>query len=255
MTYRASRLPYVIKLLKGTLPKDMLELHEKYGPVVRVAPNELVFAEAAAWKDIMGHRPGKEEVAKWMPFYRPLDGIPVDIVSAGREEHAQLRRQIAHGFSDRSMREQEPIIKSYIDLLVQRLGENLKKGMPLDMTAWYNFTTFDVIGDLAFGEPFGCLQTSEYHPWIKAIFQSAKMGIVLQAANHFPTLKSFLLSLVTKSMNKKKGTFLQFGANLVQKRMQSGQQRSDLMEGLIAKASEWVSSPICTSAFPTDFSG
>jgi hypothetical protein len=27
-----------------------------------------------------------------------------------------------------------------------------------------NFLTFDIIGDLAFAEPFGCLQGSEYHP-------------------------------------------------------------------------------------------
>lgn len=132
----------------------MLDLHKKYGEVVRIAPNELAFANPAAWKDIMGHRgPGEEELTKWQDFYRPVKDIPTDIVNAGREEHAALRRVLAHGFSDKSMRAQQPIIKGYVDLLIQRLKENCEEGKKkVNLMAWYNFTTFDVIGDLAFGE-------------------------------------------------------------------------------------------------------
>ena len=30
---------------------------------------------------------------------------------------------------------------------------------------WYNLTTFDLIGDLAFGESFNGLETAEIHGW------------------------------------------------------------------------------------------
>jgi cytochrome P450 len=142
----------------GTLPFDMLDLHKRYGPVVRVAPNELAFSDAQAWRDIMGHRVGGggeagAEMEKWPNFYRPVADMPTDIVNAGREEHTLLRRTMAHGFSDRSMREQQPLIKSYIDLFIRRLREHGEGGnKAVDLAAWYNFTTFDVIGDLAFGE-------------------------------------------------------------------------------------------------------
>jgi cytochrome P450 len=149
---RATRLAYCYHLLHGTLPFDILALHKRYGPVVRIAPDELAFADATAWKDIMGHRAGGgEPFEKNTKFYRPFDFLPVDIVNAPREEHALLRRTMAHGFSDRSMREQQPIIKGYVDLLISRLKENCTKGK-VDIMAWYNYTTFDVIGDLAFGE-------------------------------------------------------------------------------------------------------
>jgi cytochrome P450 len=124
---------------------------------VRVARGELAFCDPQAWKDIMGHRTGaagggEAEMLKWDKFYKPVDGVPSDIVNAGREEHALLRRAMAHGFSDRSMREQQPLIKGYVDMLIRRLRENGEGGKKLDIMAWYNFTTFDVIGDLAFGE-------------------------------------------------------------------------------------------------------
>ena len=92
-------------------------------------------------------------MGKWMKFYRPVDTMPIDITNSGREEHARLRRALSHGFSDRCMREQQLLIKGYIDLLIRRLREHGRDGtVPVDMAAWYNFTTFDVIGDLAFGE-------------------------------------------------------------------------------------------------------
>ncbi|KAH8884933.1 cytochrome P450 ClCP1 [Thozetella sp. PMI_491] len=239
LLHRAFRLPSLVQALRGTLVHHILGLHEKYGPVVRVAPDELAFANPSAWKEIMGHRgPGKEEVGKWLPFYRPVKGMPTDIISAPREEHSRLRRQVAHGFSDKSMRDQEPIIKSFVDLLISQLRVYSKTG-PVDMTAWYNFTTFDIIGDLAFGEAFGCLKSGEYHPWVKNIFFTAKMGVILQAAAHYGFFSTFLLKLVPKSMLKKQEFYQNFARNQVLKRMQSGEQRSDLMEGLLSKVTEW----------------
>ena len=151
---RMTRLGYCLRLMRGTLPFDMLELHKKYGKVVRVAPNELAFQDSQAWKDIMGHKTGSAlEFEKWDNFYRPVADMPIDIVNAPREEHGLIRRTMAHGFSDRNMRDQQPLIKKYLDTLLRKLKENGEGGKKaLDIMAWYNFTTFDVIGDLAFGE-------------------------------------------------------------------------------------------------------
>lgn len=150
---RATRLGYCQRLMRGTLPFDMLALHRQYGPVVRIAPDELAFQDPAAWRDIMGHRTagGGGEFEKSQTFYRPVEDIPTDIVNAGREEHGRLRRTMAHGFSERAMREQQGIIGGYVDLLIEALGREGGTGK-VDVAAWYNYATFDVIGDLAFGE-------------------------------------------------------------------------------------------------------
>lgn len=47
---------------------------------------------------------------------------------APREEHSRLRRQLAQGFSEKSMREQQPIITGYVDALIRRLYEKSAGG-------------------------------------------------------------------------------------------------------------------------------
>ena len=240
LLHRASRIPYCVSALRGTLTFDVLDLHKEYGSVVRVAPDELAFADSSAWKDIMGHRSGGQEMGKWQPFTRPVETMPTDIINADREEHSRLRRQLAHGFSDKSMREQQPIIRKYIDLLIQRLHENCDGGKPLNIAAWYNYTTFDVIGDLSFGEPFGCLEESDYHPWVKMIFEMARMGTVAQSLGHYPLLKKVVFSLVPKSIIRKTEEHMAYTKAKVKKRIDLGKERPDLIEGLLKKTEEWV---------------
>ncbi|KAK4184282.1 Isotrichodermin C-15 hydroxylase [Podospora australis] len=242
---RATRLGYIRRSLKGTLSFEMLDLHQKYGPVVRIAPNELAFCDPQAWKDIMGHRTGgpdkqQLEFEKSEKFYRPVADIPVDIVNAKRDEHALLRRTMAHGFSDRAMREQQPLIKGYIDLLMQKLRKYGQGGkQKVDLAAWYNFTTFDVIGDLAFGESFGCLESEDYHPWVKAIFSVARAGVMFQSVAHFPLLFSMLLKMIPARFMEERAEHMEMAMAKLKRRMETTKPRSDLIEGLLKKADEW----------------
>lgn len=54
ITHAASRIPYCIYLCTGRHPFHVHSLHARYGPVVRIAPDELAISGAGtAWKDIM----------------------------------------------------------------------------------------------------------------------------------------------------------------------------------------------------------
>ena len=59
-----SRLPYVISLLRGGLLDDMTIIHEQYGDIVRLAPDELSFATEKAWQDIYVRRPDHKKFTK-----------------------------------------------------------------------------------------------------------------------------------------------------------------------------------------------
>jgi cytochrome P450 len=91
----------------------MLEMHKQYGDIVRIAPDELAFSHPDAWKDIMGHQKGNPDFPKANWFYRPVGGEPSHVVNESIEQHGRLRRQMAHGFSEKAMREQEPMIFNF----------------------------------------------------------------------------------------------------------------------------------------------
>lgn len=128
-------------MAKGELTWHVAELHELYGTIVRIAPNELAILEPAAWKDIYAARPGGEYLAKYLPTYRPSGSLAPSIVSADKHEHPMLRKLMAPAFSEKAMREQEPVIGRYVDLLIRRLTERGDGGkVAMNMRDWCRST-------------------------------------------------------------------------------------------------------------------
>lgn len=148
-----SYIPYVRLYTSGNGHREILALHQKYGPIVRVGPTHLSINHPDGMQDVRGHRKTGEN---------PKDAINAipnrdNIIGANREDHQRFRRLLAHGFSAQTMLAQQPVIRKYVDQLFEKLHDASEGGTrPVDIERWFNFTTFDVIGDLAFGEPFGC---------------------------------------------------------------------------------------------------
>ncbi|KAF9879140.1 hypothetical protein CkaCkLH20_03373 [Colletotrichum karsti] len=234
--WAASRLPYSLMLLRGDPHKTILDLHARYGDTVRVSPSELSFQSPDAWKEIMGHRKGAklEENAKHPDF---IDENHADLISANREDHARYRRILSHGFSAKSMQDQQPIIKSYIDLLIERLHGVSSKG-PLDLVAWYNFTTFDIIGDLAFGESFGCLENSDYHPWVKLIFDDIKLGSYLFVLKSYKAVEPLLKKFLPQKLVDKRRSHYELIEEKLDRRIALGTPRPDFAESMLRKTGD-----------------
>lgn len=224
------------------MPLIVKRLHDEYGPVVRITPDELAFTDPQAWQDIYGHH--SYEMAKNQKFYRFLgkSHTPETIISATRERHSALRRQLAHGFSDKAMRAQEPIIGGYVDLLIDRLHQHSEGGQKaIDMMAWFTFTTFDVIGNLGFGSDFGCLEKSYYHPWVKAISSNIREISLLRVFLAY--CPAWLLALIANHSPLFKGRQKHnaLTAERVRSRMTVKEERHDLIEGLLKKKEMLVS--------------
>lgn len=132
-----TRLWYAYHLIAGTAAQSSFKAHEKYGPVVRIAPDEVLFSCSEAWDDIYGPRPGKPEMGKNTPFYQN-PSVPHTIVNADKELHRFYRRILSRGFSEAALREQEPVLLGKIELLIQRLSDEAAKGVLPEMTEWFH---------------------------------------------------------------------------------------------------------------------
>jgi hypothetical protein len=69
---------------------------------------------------------------------------------------------MSHGVTEKALRDQEPILTKYFDKLIKKLQENCATG-PVDLSLFFNLVTVDIIGDLTFGQSFGCLENSSLH--------------------------------------------------------------------------------------------
>lgn len=134
------------------------EVHEKYGSVVRISPNQLSFCNSASWRDIHGHKSGRKAFLKGS-WYEAFPEDPHQIVSVSdTSRHAAMRKTLSHGFSAGALSAQEDRVHHYVNLLIDQIEKRFTT-TPGDMSKWFNYVTFDVIGELAFGAPFGCLES------------------------------------------------------------------------------------------------
>lgn len=132
--------------------------------MVRVAPNEVSFNSAQAWRDIYDFRQGKRCFTK-SNFYEGgtfADQCGSIVSERDPDKHAQMRRYLSHAFSQRSLMEQEVIIAKLIDKFMGRLEARAVTGEEVDLTVWFNMMTFDIIGDLALGETFGGIESGMF---------------------------------------------------------------------------------------------
>ncbi|KAL4926326.1 cytochrome P450 [Aspergillus undulatus] len=224
-----SSLPSISSLLRGRLGFENKQLHDKYGSVVRVSPNELSFSSAQAWEDIYGFKTGGRKNMHKDPIHvgsvDPLPGAST-LTMADDANHARQRRAMSHSFSEKALKEQEYIIQHYVDIFISKLKGMADEKLEFNLVNWLNFATFDIIGDLAFGEPFGCLDLGAFHSWVALIFETVKVGALEQATRRFAEAgswtQSLLLHMIPDYLRKRRRDHLSLSKEKVEQRLRVG---------------------------------
>ncbi|TVY62847.1 Cytochrome P450 monooxygenase aclL [Lachnellula suecica] len=240
-SWSASRLPFILSLLGGNIVKDVEKIHRKYGKIVRIAPNEISFAHVDAWTEIFQGRPGHAPYSKDPVWWGKQPGQAESLLSANTEDHARMKKLLGHGLSQRALKSQEAIVQKYVDLLIERLKDMAARrpeGAVVDMVPWFNYTTFDIFGDLAYGEPFDCLQHSAYHPWITTLFKSVKAASFVIAARFYPLIDFLLMKCIPLSLKQMAKDHISLIEGRVERRLGWEVERPDLMSHIIKHNNE-----------------
>ncbi|KAL4961628.1 cytochrome P450 [Aspergillus stella-maris] len=233
-----SNLFYSRMFLKGRQPYDILALHERYGPVVRVAPNELSFSSASSWQDIYGFRQGHQPFIKSRFYDGGSFADKAHSIVSERDSvaHGLMRKDLSHAFSDVSLKKQEPLIAASVDLLIRQLGVHGSDREGLNIVKWFNLTTFDIIGDLAFGETFGGLEYQKFHFWITLVTKSLRQGVVADTMSRFPLLAGCITYLVPGILQSSIEDSRKHEAHtmaLVERRMRNPSPRPDFLTRIL----------------------
>lgn len=177
-----------------------------------------------------GHASMQKDPAWYAP---PANGTP-SILLANDEDHARGRRTLSHAFSAQALAEQEGLLQGYVDQLIDRLKEvTSASDETVDMSKWYNWITFDIIADLMFGEPFGCLQDLKTHGHIDLLFRGIKAFRMFYILKYFPWVNNLGSLIVDKSLVAGRKEYSEWVFSQARKRMERETQRPDFMTHIL----------------------
>lgn len=142
----------------GTRTRAINKLHEKYGPVVRVGPNEVAFNSLSALRTIYGAGSGSERT----PFYDMFDayGKKNLFTFYSAKDHGDRKKLLAHAYSKSLML--NGAMATMVEDKVQQYLQMLEQG-PICANETFtslHYFSLDSISDFLYGD-FGktrCLE-------------------------------------------------------------------------------------------------
>ncbi|KAF2691331.1 cytochrome P450 monooxygenase-like protein [Lentithecium fluviatile CBS 122367] len=139
------------------------QCHQKYGAMIRLGPNKLVFNSYKALQDIyQSHRTNK--VHSYLSTqlkpntYNVFNCIP-------RSLHKIKRRMISKALSEQKLRKFEPILSQHIHIFLQQLLKASRARNPVNMTDRCKRLGTDIIGRYGFGYELN-MQTEEANDFV-----------------------------------------------------------------------------------------
>ncbi|KAM0354823.1 hypothetical protein ACHAPU_000648 [Fusarium lateritium] len=183
---RITGLPLFYARAVGTSRDHLHHIHQRYGPVVRVGPQEVSVNSIDGYYKIhgVGSRCIKAPIFDSIRFSHS----PMLFTMRDPRLHAQRKRILGRGFT--AMREeQETKIHRLAKLAVSSIKNEVENGRA-DVYKWWRCLAVDVISEMALGKPFGLLQPGGQDLPVYKALGNAGPSVILQVV-----LPNWLLSL------------------------------------------------------------
>jgi len=133
-----SRLWMVHHVRRGDMDIVQRGLHEKYGPLVRIGPDEIACAAPEAISKIY---PASKPLAKQHGFYtvwqnKSFSKYPDNFSNTDERLHSERRRIVNNVYSMSTILSLEPYIDDCSRLFVKRMDEFADSGAVIDLGDW-----------------------------------------------------------------------------------------------------------------------
>ncbi|KEY73212.1 hypothetical protein S7711_04176 [Stachybotrys chartarum IBT 7711] len=244
--------------MRGRFHRVIEENHHQYGNVFRVGPNELSFASVTAFRTIYGNRTSAEPKSP-APKNEWYDMLGSDFgefcVASERDPHkaSQKRALFPAAFTQKSLLEQEAKIQRCIDNFVSKLGKVGSGTEGVNLAKWYEMISFDIFGEFAFGESFGCVErgkcfanlpkpsglltrqsTETSHYWLDVILDHLLVVNMIDNLRRYPLLVTLAKSLPAKWTTGLATKQTQFSRDKV-KLLEKGDDERDFLTHAVSK--------------------
>lgn len=151
------------QLINKPALEGLQELHKQYGPIVRVGPSDLSIALPRAVSAVYGPKSSCTKNS-FYDLTAPVRSLHSHRI---RAVHDRRKRVWSSAFSDKALRGYEMRIRVHRQKLFQAL--NARANEKINISDWFNFYSYDVMGDLALAQSFNMLETESNHWILKAL--------------------------------------------------------------------------------------
>ncbi|KAH8651152.1 cytochrome P450 [Xylariales sp. PMI_506] len=148
-----SRLWQVSEALKGKQNVAVHDLHKRYGPFVRIAPNEISVSHPEAPKKLLL---ASLEKGPWYKVVAVPDWTyPSPFCTTDPEEKKRRSRMFAQGYTLSNLLRSEQHIDGIVASLTRWLDKFAEESTLVELDNYFAYTTFDIAGEVMFSESFG----------------------------------------------------------------------------------------------------
>ncbi|KAL6366194.1 hypothetical protein LRP88_00291 [Fusarium phalaenopsidis] len=153
-------------IVRGRRAQEVhIELHKKYGPMVRLGPRAVSVADPEALKIIYSPSSGYSK-SGFYPVQQALakgNRLETMFNTANDRYHARLRRSVSNAYAMSTLVAFEPFVDStsteFLKQLKLRFADRPGDEGICDFGAWLQYYAFDVIGELTFSKRLGFVET------------------------------------------------------------------------------------------------
>jgi hypothetical protein len=112
------------------------------------------------------------------------------------------------------------------------------------MVRLYQYTTFDIMGDLTFGNTVGQLEGNQYSDWVQAVLDSIRSMPLAQFINYYPVLRNLFERFEPRVVDNKTYRHFRFAADCVDARLARGSDKPDIwslvLSARVTAVSPWT---------------
>ncbi|KAF6817883.1 cytochrome p450 [Colletotrichum plurivorum] len=197
---------------RGNFIWRIQDMHERYGPIIRINPHELHVIDPDFYDDLYASSRTSDKY-RWWTNLAGADGSSFSTVP--HELHRLRRGALNPFFSVRSVARLEPLVRSKVEKLSARFAGATEAGEVVRLDAAFMALTMDVICDYAFTSDRQYLDEPDFKLlWKQTIIGAFEGGALgRQFPWMLPVMKKLPLSAVS-AMNPSAGHLLRWQAGV-----------------------------------------
>ncbi|KAI0047712.1 putative P450 monooxygenase [Auriscalpium vulgare] len=177
-----------MEIYKGISLHDIrLQMHQRYGDVVRIAPNELHFANPQAHKDIYT---SKNKWDKDYNMYRAFDADTASLCIPSYHAAKQRKDVLSPLFSRTSIVKLQDLVRDRVDVLCDALVGQYAQGKFSDLTLGFRCFATDVITSFCYARSFDATSAPDFDSAL--VHASEEVLPMLTLGKHFQVFVWFL---------------------------------------------------------------